>query len=61
VVKHNVKGQVVAMVQEELPLVEKRLAELKKEEKELLETRDYLKRVGAESGMTFGNPVAADG
>lgn len=60
VVKHNVKGQVIAMVQEELPLVEKRLAELKKEEKDLLETRDYLRRVGSESGMLF-DKAAADG
>lgn len=66
VVKHNVKTQVIAMVQEELPLVERRLAEIKKEEKDLLGQRDYLKRVGSESGMTFdkGNqtmPEPGDG
>lgn len=61
VVKHNVKTQVVSMVQEELPLVEKRLAEIRKEEKDLLETRDYLKRVGSESGMSFPVPGPVDG
>ena len=60
IVKHNVKGQVVAMVEEELPLVEKRLQELRREEKDLLEQRDYLKRVGQESGMKFA-PPASDG
>lgn len=61
VVKHNVKSQVVAMVQEELPLVEKRLQELRREEKDLLEQRDYLKRVGQESGMSFPAAAPIDG
>lgn len=59
-IHHNVKAQVLAMLEEEVPAVEERIAELEAQLAALRDHRCYLESVGKLSGYQALVPVLAE-